>query len=118
MKIISWNKIFKFFSSYFFINKISVREGLVNFSIFLAGNEFTPTLVNERNSIAILTNSCSRSNCTLEFELKIKGQQLSIKMQPDDSDEEHDLFANMKRKYKYSSDSFSNSPNFKFSIDF
>ncbi len=72
-----------------------------NFCIFLASTEFTPILVNERNSISILTNSCTKSNCSLEFELKIKGQQLSIKMQLDDSDEEHDLYANMKKKYKF-----------------
>lgn len=28
--------------------------------------------MHERNSLQILTNSCVKSNCTLEFELKVK----------------------------------------------
>ena len=43
----------------------------------LSGNE-SNRVIHDKNSISILKNSCAKSNCHLEFELKIKGQQLTI----------------------------------------
>ena len=67
----------------------------------LSGNE-SNRVIHDKNSISILKNSCAKSNCHLEFELKIKGQQLTIKMQMEDSDDEDELpDLTVKKKYKF-----------------
>lgn len=79
--------------------KLRIKEVIPNFCIFLTGD--AATLVHERNAISILSNSCAKSNYVLEFELKIKGQNLAIKMLPDDSEDENEVINDSTGKKKY-----------------
>ena len=83
-----------------FSKKQQIKEAIPNFSIFLSGND-SATLVHERNAISILVNSCNKSSYSLEFELKIKGQKLTIKMHPENSEDENETTSELSAIKKY-----------------
>jgi len=75
---------------YFFIVyerlKSRIKQNLPNFSIFIPSNlipeNVDPSnyvqIINDRNALQMLHNSCVKSNCQLEFEIKSKNSQNNV----------------------------------------
>lgn len=87
--------------------KTRIREAIgSDFFILIPVNKVTGDVesIQERNSIAILNNSCQKHGFSLEFELKLKSssnkQVISADQVESESEEGDSENENVKRKYK------------------
>jgi hypothetical protein len=74
-----------FFINFLFLN-YRIKDALHDFIIFVPSNlrkSDDEDVINERNSIAILTRSCSKNQCRLEMELVLKKLDVQDEVEED-----------------------------------
>ena len=87
--------------------KTKIKQNLENFCLYVSAQGPNEILeLHERNSLQILTTSCNKSNCNLEFELKHKSSnnkstKTIISGDRIQSESDDELNGDAKQKYKY-----------------
>jgi hypothetical protein len=86
--------------------KTKIKQNLENFCLYVSAQGPNESLeLHERNSLQILTTSCNKSNCNLEFELKHKSSnnkstKTIISGDRIQSESDDELNGDAKQKYK------------------